>query len=1795
MTSCDVSSIKRTIQAKLQELTSSYSLASESVTDENLIKAEQDLNAWVKEYCVKDGYLDKYKLNALENFLKNQNLPLNLEIPDLPIRKQLHSKFTHMSKDNAIQFFGGNTAITLYIKQRLTADTIKHSIIDRSKNAKIHIFRTPKQLNVGIQDFKNQLCQNLVNALKLNSEFGEGFQFFTELGCNLDAYDSLMEKAANAYGNLIPANTEFSPQSQDSFALYSLYVLNNFDALLADELKGIISEGDLHEGELDRVNYIVGDFDGDEDVHYSQDLMWENATSHISSLAKKIISAVPKVIINNKKIQTLPDSYLSVNDLFQVSYYVQNALANYNLAHLSEPLDLFKDPVGAVKTLLELVYKGTTEPVSSKLSIEEQNIKKYQKNLANSFEHARNTALSLYTFLFNSPTKDLDNGELDVSTIENEEIVKYGFIKGGIVNAIVWEILKNNAPTYLQYDINGLLIDPKNGKTDKKILNYAKQTTNTHKLGNAVKHLLTLLAFEPSDGKLHTALKEVTEGVNTTGSGILPKLKTCNGTFSDFKRKSDSFTFLLNTLIGNGFNWDINDSFDGIFKTAKHIDSTNSIKMVQALQLLFACIKNQAVSLSDGTKLESAFDSIKDTLRSDTIDIFNFLSENLAPLFGVFPITVVKDITQASIPVYRQYSLAFGDQHHILSYKPENKIEQNLKKDIGTQYPGAIYVPMRKRCNFFVDHPGILTNVGNSIYGGDTAIRLASGDESTNEESRKLDVLGQFIQGFVGDFVSLLGAHDTNGMEAPMTATTFGVLSDKTTIITKMLNGNYRYGNQSWKKFILKGPDEIAKLDRYYRFNTQLDLVDHILTTWKLIFDEYNKSSEGKKSPIVFNYKLFEFNGKQYKFSKIYKTLRSGIFRTNNSEQQLKILQSCYLEEIEAINSLNEIFQGDLFKTDFVEKVVPTIASNLGLEFMPELFGSQYKTGFKFNKSIQQDLITLSNEQSWLDYQESKFQKMLNFQVIYKGNNMSLENALQNIFRKDFGRNPDFIKALEYSGLKIYDVRKELDVVKLRNALKTYLVYTNFIRHQYLDLTNKEAYLDPNKGGSEDLDVEIHTRLVATNKRNVAVGGTISPFLMNTISGVSNKTKAAIIQDYNEQVFNALGQTAKQVIYDGAAFISPIQARMEGESLGGTKHFNTIKTLGSWIKDYSTSLAKWAEHAITNSMIRNSKNGKFDFEDIFQMMHSIPFPENTNICSAFWKSKPSPIVAMSELNGGNNFYFTDGLYYYQLLTVEFLGNNQYKRKYIQVDSRGNYHTDKNGKLIPIEDTVSINSLYQAYKAFGGYNSMELKEGRLRFSENVMDVLYNITVRVGSVNQEAFAQKNIYDQSTVIQPLRDSFIGILATESSIKRGQINMNLKNAYTPRDVSDFKIKTKLNWFYVDLSQTGLQLDAYHSAEGAEATETTQALATQLENGFNTEDAFDIYNSIASIIEANSSELQNRYEALKQGKWEEMLKKISQEILKENSNLTTNEIQAIITKYLKKTLQQSGKESVDDIQLPVKHFANSIAKVLTKDLNKNAIRRKNKNSIAAVMKPTSNALQVYTFNGKSYLREDITKALLRDRTINKNLLKRFLDTMSHESGEEGTRLLKDMCLFTIGAELLVDPEAFNTVKSFVISSNKINTNGGEDLIDAQVLKYMYLNSTNPKEFEAYQTYLQETGEESSNKFLLMESITPGKVQPLDTVISNENSVTLSTLEEYRNISKKHQNDSYILIDRSKPADLKPQIRQIESESRTQNQYNSLSCGMGMLLHKMQSMAKNDEQHDALKELGESMNKSCNI
>ena len=182
---------------------------------------------------------------------------------------------------------------------------------------------------------------------------------------------------------------------------------------------------------------------------------------------------------------------------------------------------------------------------------------------------------------------------------------------------------------------------------------------------------------------------------------------------------------------------------------------------------------------------------------------------------------------------------------------------------------------------------------------------------------------------------------------------------------------------------------------------------------------------------------------------------------------------------------------------------------------------------------------------------------------------------------------------------------------------------------------------------------------------------------------------------------------------------------MESASLGHSHNVSVKKTFITPVHDYYAEELKWASNEITNHLIRSSQGSEVDLLKIYKKMHSEPFDQDITY---WWNGEAEGYILIKGVLG-KNLYAKDGFTYWRYDSIKSLGNNEYVIKKTEVDSKGN------ALSASVQEQVHIESIYDIYSALNGVNSMSLVDGNLKFSESIHDLIYNIVIYAGKINDQ----------------------------------------------------------------------------------------------------------------------------------------------------------------------------------------------------------------------------------------------------------------------------------------------------------------------------------------------------------------------------------------------------------------------------------------------------------------------------
>lgn len=637
---------------------------------------------------------------------------------------------------------------------------------------------------------------------------------------------------------------------------------------------------------------------------------------------------------------------------------------------------------------------------------------------------------------------------------------------------------------------------------------------------------------------------------------------------------------------------------------------------------------------------------------------------------------------------------------------------------------------------------------------------------------------------------------------------------------------------------------------------------------------------------------------------------------------------------------------------------------------------------------------------------------------------------------------------------------------------------------------------------------EKSARIVGMSKRMVLYPATIETFQQNTLTGVSPEINVCAVDDSAEQVFNMMGLTAKQKIFDGAAFVSVFYSYMENNSQPGKGIKGTKKPLGVSVSDINSALFKYAEFEINNERIRNSKRGKYDLERVFKKMHNMQFQEEIDLTKDIFGNSLSSISKWF----GKDVYFSRGFDNYLVKSLTKTGSNTYNITLQPVDNHGVglNQVNEDGTTSEVDHVVipvQINSIYDIWAALGGSDSRELIDGELVPSEVNNELIAQYIFRVGS-NSAAFGET--LNQTNVYQPLRKYMISMLATKGCIKRGSAN-NV-SSYSVWETDD-----ELPYFKVSTKNFGIQLDANHHSDLAELTEMSQTISSLASLGYTREFANQAYDAISKIIDNSLNTVSGYLTDIEKGNIRKVLQKISKQIVKDLSteqNITTARAMAAVL--------QERMESGLILPVSDKRFYKIFAKEIISDLNKSSIKRKY-SGLGGILNPASNILQLYRIGNTSYLYPDLLdKARAEFTPEQKEAIKAF------EDANPGRDFNNDIVAIYLMSQS--NPEVFNNISEALQAMDNMRLTDFNDLVSTfnkdpeQELQYWRSHPVSPKYgFKA-------VGKESIN---VLDTV---MVKIGDTYVVRE----LNTLESYLDI--KYGNYDEIYLSAVHPHDMRPQI-----------------------------------------------------
>lgn len=788
------------------------------------------------------------------------------------------------------------------------------------------------------------------------------------------------------------------------------------------------------------------------------------------------------------------------------------------------------------------------------------------------------------------------------------------------------------------------------------------------------------------------------------------------------------------------------------------------------------------------------------------------------------------DISQKTQSIFLKENPEFADS----SYFQKNEIKENLIK-------------LLSHPKLFVDgkfRPYTIDEVSDYIKSSETnsAIKLFELFKASHKES-KHNIISQ-IKNYDGASMPTMGISNL--------ATLFGIAVNKTENFFKQNPGFYKrteiildvVGKNSGKSAQDLTANELFKLHFTRGF------IESMITNSEISVQPWDYSDKPKIYAVVVDANK-QLNSSFGNMS--LKQMNSGnmldAFYKAQGEYYIKLLNNIYSDFLkfdpdhfkgvtnyeEKIERIENFFEKLNEKSKPAKHLAELINKHFNegkeyIEITQDLHYSNYEGKLKFNQFLKGNIQAFTNKSvfnKWVSNKENAFIKQMGASYIpfnqllvgagIDANSQKIEK-IEEIFGKQEYETNEHGSPI---GLKLYNNGN------LTEIAKRFLWSKNLVTSQYANTTVKDVFLHPAKGVKfEAIDLkndfdnginkyieEEDKRAIAFTKRMNVPGASISIYGKGK-EGINLSMKIAAMTDPGGEVFNYIGDSQGQDVFDGGTIMNPFMNELIKGSMPGNNLQSSQKPLAESITEKTSTTLKFATFAISNEEIRNSEFSPRSGFTMMKKMNNFDMWEDNNHVNLFEiKSElgTSDINIQDMLPG---FAIPHEGKYKLLGKIDHLEKSKYKINFLD-------GTSKN---------VELTTLFDIWEAFGGAYSATLENGVPKHNE------YSIDLVVSLIKKHSIFSPEL--------KLKDKMIGMLLPASAIKKGVTNINTDSSvYTNDD-------KKLSYFNFDTSFFGVQLDPFHATSDAETNEITQVMSAITEMNSTPELSNLVYDGVASMID---------------------------------------------------------------------------------------------------------------------------------------------------------------------------------------------------------------------------------------------------------------------------------------------------------------------------------------------------------
>lgn len=533
---------------------------------------------------------------------------------------------------------------------------------------------------------------------------------------------------------------------------------------------------------------------------------------------------------------------------------------------------------------------------------------------------------------------------------------------------------------------------------------------------------------------------------------------------------------------------------------------------------------------------------------------------------------------------------------------------------------------------------------------------------------------------------------------------------------------------------------------------------------------------------------------------------------------------------------------------------------------------------------------------------------------------------------------------------------------ELNPALVAYNTLSYMYGSEWRASTVGAHFAHPSKAKpGASLLIDEASRYNASNKRNVSFTAAMHAFQKKLLNGIPVDYNVAVIDDIKDIQYNVIGVEDKVKPHDGAIFVNPFIVHLENNALCGAKAgINKKQFVHFYNENTGTGgIIKCAGFGLTNDLMKN-------YPTYRTMMW--------NMTKRIWRDEDgqplviditkdyfnNPIYYSNDTDKDSLMYYKEGDVIYRIDNITNIGDNLYSVERTIVDESG----------VAIEETPPITkkvqSNYDLWQLFGGYNSLELKEGDNKLTTSEQSILSV----VHAANMVGIRKSDVVEtQDDVYQPLKYSDIHYVATAGAIKQGAGNINGLNWYHKQH--EFNEETgeiigeSMNFMKIHMNQAGIQLDKEHHADNDELSMMTQVISSCTARGYSPQQATAMYNALSNLAALGVSEYLNGFNeffADPNNNADAFQKVITDTIVDALVNSNGNDTLSVIAEKLILKAREGKEIRFQDVKGIIPYSDSSVFKKLISTINvaltKSSIKTKIP-GILSVLCPSYNIVQL--------------------------------------------------------------------------------------------------------------------------------------------------------------------------------------------------------------------------------------------